>query len=41
MENLLTVDVYAIPCEVRTQLQLAYFRVMVSFLKHAVKRTVS
>jgi len=28
------VDVYAIPCEVTTQLQLAYFRVMVSFLEH-------
>jgi len=28
------VDVYAIPYEVTTQLQLAYFREMVRFLKH-------
>jgi hypothetical protein len=28
------VDVYAIPCEVTTQLQLAYVGVMVSFLEH-------
>ena len=30
----ITVDVYAIPCEVMTQSQLTYFRVMVSFLEH-------
>jgi len=29
----ITVDVYAIRCEVTTQLQLAYCRVMVSFLE--------
>jgi hypothetical protein len=30
----ITVDVYAIVCAVKTQLQLACFRVMVSFLEH-------
>jgi len=30
----ITADVYDMWCEVTTQLQLAYFRVMVSFLEH-------
>jgi hypothetical protein len=33
-QKFITGDVYAIVCEVTTQLQLAYFRVMVSFLEH-------
>jgi len=33
----ITVDVYTILCEVMTQLQLAYLRVMVSFLKRGIK----
>jgi hypothetical protein len=32
--KIITVDVYAIECGVRAQLQLAYCRVMVSFLEH-------
>jgi len=30
----MTVDVYALRCEVTTHLQLAYLRVVVSFLEH-------